>query len=463
MLNLQSSLCFNSATFFTYELIPKSDTKKYIEHFDKHATRQPLGGPSFSFTYYERDYTAVVHQWKIDNIEESWAIIRDFVHNTMDTTDQTRQYVDNFTLFLVELPYLPYNAIIIKSRLNASEISKVNSYNELLNILYPLNNYMDNFEGFLYKSEARGKYRPCYVKFEIEKTDLEITKQIKIIDKLEKTSKLKPGEELAQYFETSQLLRIAHYGKEQVDSDLLTVIHKQNSFSILGFLERRPEFLTYSNFEIIFRPTQRWFHWASNTILHGIGDDDFATYFHFVSIHLFHNYLGKQLDQFDSDFNDLVSKYSEIKTGNFQEQDTLYQEISDFSEKLFFIKSGLDLIDFALKYPLQSAITNLPNFNLLSKVQYSYKKFSSSGVLKATFQGAKISMNNICKRLDIIQKKGDALKDKFEKKILFENSQTSIKTQKNMERQSKGIIIVSLITLVFTSGLYFLGYLSYTK
>lgn len=457
-MNLQSELNFDKASFFTYELIQKSDTKKFIEQFDKFASQKPKEGPNFSFTFYGRDHTSILHQWELNDTEQCWKELETEL-DFFDTTKLSKKYVNNFALFLVELPYLPYNVIVIKNELDSNKISQINSQNELLNIFHPLNRFMDRFIGIISKSGKSGKYRPCYVKFEIEENEKLIDEKLKKIKNFEKLKKLESQKEKKQYFDLSKELRITHFDKEWQKSDLLSIILKQNSFSIIGFLDRMPNRMTLSNFEIVFKKQKRMMNWAQNTAFRGL-DYDFDTYFHYASIHIFLNNVVNQLDVLDGEFDKLVTEYKEIREKSFKEQETLYQKISDLSENLFFIKSDMNLVSFELENPLSLTMKQLPNYNLMSKDQYDEENYFSRGMLQATFENSKNSINRITEKLSVTQKKVDDLKEKFDKKIILENSQSSVnlavqssKTQGIMKKQGYATIGLSAVVILLTISL----------
>lgn len=458
-MNLKSPLKFDNSTLFTYELIPKNETQKYIQQFDKFSTRKKEDEPKFTFTFFGRDRTSTVHQWEIKDIEQYWKEIKEESNKFLDTTEFSRKYVNNFTLFLIKIPYFPYDVIVVKSELDSQKISQVTSHNELLNIFNSINNFMNRFQGIIYKSGTYGKYRPCYVKFEIKENDKDVDSQLQQITKLENNKKLEDKKQINQYYNLSKKFRISHFDKEWQKSDMLSLILKQNSFSIIGFLNRIPNRMTYSNFEIIFRKKQRTVNWAQNTVFRGL-DYDFSTFFHFVSIQLFLHYVINNLDKLEAEFDNLISEYKEIRAKKFKEQEKLYQKISDLSENLFFIKSDLNLMNFELENPLSIAIKQLPNYNLISDDQYSSDNSFSIGMLQATFENGKNSVNRILEKLSVIQKKTDDLKDKFDKKIMFENSENSVKlakesgkTQKSMKWQGRITIGLTVAVLVLTGAI----------
>jgi len=481
-LNLQSPLKFDKSTFFTYELISKDETQKYIQHFDKFATKKiDEERTKFSFTAFGRDRFSIVHQWEVNDIEGSWEAIKE-ESGYFDDTKISRGYVNDFNLFLIHIPYLPYDVIVLNSELDPQKISQVTSYNDLLNIFSSINQFMEKFQGIIYRSGSIGKFRPCYVKFEIIEDGKEIQNQIKSLTNLKNNKKLDNKKQIREYYNISKKFRILHFDKEWQKSDMQSLILKQNSFSIIGFLDRMPNRMTYSNFEVIFRKKERQANWAQNTFFKGI-DHDFSTYFHFVSIHLFLHYTINQLDKLEVEFDNLVSEYREIRNKDFKEQESLYQQISDLSENLFFIKSDLNLIDFEQKNLLSTTMNNLPNYNLISEEQYSSENSFSIGMLQATFENGKNSLKNIFEKLSGIQKKTDDLKDKFEKKIMLENSQVnvdlskksvdlseksitlsekSVENQESMKNQAKltnrftiVVVIMTAALLIFTGAVFY--------
>ena len=458
IMNLQSQLNFDKASFFTYELIQKSDTKKFIDQFDKFATQKPKEGPDFSFTFYGRDHTAVEHQWEVNDLEQCWKEIEKEL-GYFDKVDTTKEYVNTFELFIVELPYLPYDTIILKSQLNHQKISQIHSRNDLLNILFPLNRFMDRFPGIISKSNNSGKYRPCYLKFEIEDSGKNIEKNLKQIKQFDSLKNLESDKDKKQYFDLSKKFRHIHFEKEWQKSDLLSINFKQNSFSILGFLFQLPNQMSHTTYEIIFKKQQRTVNWAQNTAFRRL-DYDFSTFFHFSSISLFLTHTINQIDKLDADFINLVSKYKALKTKNFKEQEELYQKITDLSETLFFIKSDLNLTSFELENPLSMTMHRIPNYNLLNENDYSSKNSFSRGLLQAIFENSKNSITRITEKLSINQKKVDDLKEKFDKKITFENSQASVdlaiqssKTQSTMKNQGYATIVLSVVIIVLTIAL----------
>ncbi len=458
-MNLQSPLKFDKSTFFTYELIPKDETQKYIEQFDKSATRiVDENQTKFSFTFFGRDHTATILQWDVSDVDSCWEEIKDELNNFYDT-EESRKYVKDFSLFLVQIPYFPYDAMILKSELDSQKINQVKSYNDFQNIFSSINQYIERFQGIIYKSGSIGKSRPFYVKFEVEQDEKNIQNQLKKIAVFEKNKKLENKKQIEEYYKTSKFFRIDHFDKDWKEKEMQSLVKKQNSFSVIGFLDFRHYKMTYCNFEVIFRKKERQANWARNTVFRGI-DYDFSTYFHFVSIHLYLYYMINNLDKLEVKFENLVSEYRKIKNKDFKVQEELYQKISDLSENLFFINSDLNLIRFEQEKLLSNSMQMLSNYNLISDEQYSTENYFSRGMLEATFENGKNSLNIILEKLSQIQKKTDDLRDKFDKKIIFENSAISVnlatesvKTQKNMSWQGWFTILLTLGLFALTIAL----------
>src|SRR5438094_349105 len=129
-----SSLCFSKVEFYAYELIPKNRTKDYLKNFDETAPRlKNENEVRFSTTYFGRDFTNIVHEWELrDGLEKCWNRI-DEADNFMHWSEYTKPFVKEFRLFLVEIPYLPYDLILVKSILDENLVKKVTDSNEQLN------------------------------------------------------------------------------------------------------------------------------------------------------------------------------------------------------------------------------------------------------------------------------------------------------------------------------------------
>jgi len=414
---------FDTATFFAYEMIAKEDLKKCISSFDVEANR--ISGddrPKYSFSYFGRNRTNIVYKWEINDLDDCWKQIEEESQLRPSWPEMTKPFVKKFTLFAVEIPYLPYDAIVLKTDMDAEKAISVISSNEQLNVLAAINSIMERYPGIIKKFNKGWKYRPCYLKFEVTQDGKQIDEKAKKIKELLENKELDTDVELKKYYDASKALRIHHYDKDHKDWNALTLIRKQDAFSLIGYLDHMPDTMTYSNYEIVVKKKNRMLNWARNTVFGAELDYDFAVYFHYVSIHLFLRDKLGDLDELEVEFDGLVTEYRNIENKSISGKDDLYQRLVGLDEKLYFVKSDLNLIEFELNNPLLETMKRIPNFNLISPEQYSQEKRFSTGMLEATYTNSKNSLVRIDEKLSRMQKKTLDLKDKLDKKIMLENT-----------------------------------------
>ena len=203
---------------------------------------------------------------------------------------------------------------------------------------------------------------------------------------------------------------------------MMTAFVKGNSISILGFLQGFSTNLTYNNYEISFDPKEKNLMWAMHTGFDNDIDYDFSTHFHFVSIAFFLTYVHRKLDDYEVDFEKLISEYRKLNTKSAEEKQRVYNKLNDFEEELYFIQSDLEKIDFVLKNPLERTMKMILNYNLISAKQFEERNIFSTGMLEAIFVNNKIDLQRILEKLSNLKKKGSKYKNKFEKDAVFENT-----------------------------------------
>jgi len=314
-----SILEFSKAEFYAYEMIPKKETKCYLENFDESASRlNNKGGTKFTSTFFGRDFTNVIHEWELkDGVEKCWKRIDEF-DNFMNWSEFAKEYVKEFNLFLIEIPYLPYDLVIIKTILNEKKAIEVTDSNDQLNILASVNLFMRRFPGIINDLGYGDKNRPCYLKFEVDVDDAFIKNKVEKIKILQQNKELKKENELKKYYEISQQLRIKHFDPGTRNYKMMTIFVKGKSISILGFLEGLTNELVYNNYEISFNPKNKVLMWAHNTGFYNKIDYDFSNLVHFISISLFLTYILRKLDDYEVNFDKLVSEYRKLDEKKFK-------------------------------------------------------------------------------------------------------------------------------------------------
>lgn len=436
------SLCFSKAEFYTYELIPKSKTKNYLKNFDDSAPRvKNEKGTKFSSKYFGRDFTNIVHEWELkDGLDMCWKQIDEF-DSFMHWSQYSKPFVKEFRLFLVEIPYLPFDLVLVKTILDENHVKKITDSNEQLNILASINYFMKRFPEIIENLGYGPKTRPCYLKFEVNVSDEWIKNHLKDIKLLGQTKELDNKSKLKKYYEASTNLRINHFDLNDVDYKMMNVFVKGNSFSVLGFLEGFSTDITYNNYEISFNPKEKRLNWAMHTAFNNEIDYDFSNLVHFVSIGLFLIYTLRKLDDSEVEFDKLISEYRNLGTKSVEDKKQLYHKLNTFEEELYFIKSDLDKIDFVLKNPLTNTMRAIINHNLISPKQYEEGNNFSMGMLEAVFTNNKNGLKQILEKLSDLNKKGLDLKNKFEKDTVFENTIS-------MNKYTKGNLLLSIAILV---------------
>lgn len=448
----KSILNFNKVEAYSYEMILKEDTKSYLKNFDESASRKnDRDGVKFSSTYFGRDFTNIIHEWELkEGLEKCWERIDEFdkfgqFDGIANTSEMGKPYVKEFKLFLIEIPYLPYDLVIIKTILDENKEQKVIDSNEQLNILMSINDYLDRFPNIIKNTMYGGKHRPCYLKLDVNVEDSWIDNKIIEIKILEKNKELKNKSELEKYYNASQQLRIKHFDPNDIDHKMMSVFVKGKSITVLGFLEGFTNEIKYNNYEVSFNPKNKILMWARHTGFSNKIDYDFSTQIHFISISIFLTYIIRKLDDYEVNFTKLISEYKTLVNKNSDEKKKFYHKLNDFEEELFFIKSDLEKIDFVLKNPLNDTMKSIRNYNLISPKQFEKGYNFSEGMLKTIFNENKNELKRIEVKLSNLQKKGLDLKNKFEKDIIFDNTLS-------MNTYSKRNLILS-ISLLIVSGI----------
>ena len=442
----ENQLNFNKAEFYTYELIPKTKTKDYLKNFDESAPRvKNENTTKFSSTYFSRDFTNIVHEWELgEGLTRCWEKIDESDH-FMHWSQYAKPFVKEFRLFLVEVPYLPYDLVLVKTILDENLVKEITNSNDQLNSIAAINYFMKRFPEIINNLGYGEKSRPCYLKFEVNVDDEYVKDCLKEVKILEQTKKLDNKNKLKKYYNASKNLRINHFDPKDSDYKMMTMFVKGNSISLLGFLENYTTNLSYNNYEISFNPKEKNFMWAMHTGFDNNLDYDFSTYIHFVSIGFFLTHIWRKLDGFEVDFDNLVSEFHNLNTKSLEEKKQLYNKLNNFEEELLFIKADLEKIDFVLKNPLTNTIKMILNYNLISAKQLEEGNLFSTGMLEAVFENDKNGLNRIIEKLSVLSKKGLDLQNKFEKDIVFENTISLNKYTKGNVWLSIAILIASVI------------------
>ena len=445
-------LDFGNAEFYTYEMISKKDTDKYLKNFDESANRiNKDGGVMHSASYFGRDFTSVVHEWDLnEGIDSCWSRIDEFdqfryFDNIKSRSVLSKPYVKEFRLFLIEIPYLPYNFVIIKAILNAKKEQEVIDSNEQLNILMAINDYMDRFPEIVKKIHYGGKHRPCYLKFSIDVEDSfieEIMKEMKI---LSQNKELKDTEQIKKYHDSSKRLRLTHFDPKSLDYKMISGAIKGKSYSVLGRLEGFLNEIEYNNYEITFNPKNKNLNWAMHTGFNNNLDYDFSCHLHFVSVSIFLTHTLRKLDDYEVNITKLISEYQRVNEKNINEKKSLYHKLNILEESLFFVKSEFDMLDFFVKNPLNQTMIQIHTCNLMSSKQHEAERYFSEGMLKMIFEGNKNGIKQIQNKLSNIQKQSQDLKNKFEKDIIFDNTLSMSKYSKRTFLLSISMLTVSVI------------------
>lgn len=448
---MDTRINFSKAEFYTYELIPKNKTKDYLKNFDESAPRVKVQNePKFSSTYFGRDFTNIVHQWELkDGLVKCWEQI-DEGDNFMHWSQYAKPIVKEFELFLVEIPYLPYDLILVKTILDEKLVEKITDSNEQLNSLAAINYFMKRFPEIISHLGYGEKTRPCYLKFEVKVDEEYVKKCMKEIKILNQTKKLDDKNKLKKYYNASKKLRVSHFDLKDIDYKMMTAFVKGNSLSVLGFLQGFTTQLSYNNYEISFNTDDKNLMWARHTAFDNKIDYDFSTYFHFVSIGFFLTHIWRKIDDYEVVFEKIVTKFHNLNAKGTEERRKLYDKLNQFGEELLFIKSDLEKIDFALKNPLANTMRMILNYNLISPKQHEEGNLFSTGMLEVVFENNKNGLNGLSEKLSILSKKCSDLQNKFEKDIVFENTISMNKYAKGNMWLTIVITIASIIIADFT-------------
>lgn len=443
---------FNKVEAYSYEMILKEETKNYLKNFDESASRKNgKEGTKFSSTYFGRDFTNIIHEWELKNgLAKCWERIDEFdkfaqFDTIPNTSEMGKPYVKEFKLFLIEIPYLPYDLVIIKTVLDENKIQKVIDTNDQLNILMSINDYFDRFPSIIKKTMYGGKHRPCYLKLDVNVENSWIDNKLTEIKTLEKNKELKNESELVKYYDASQKLRIKYFDPNDIDHKMMSVFVKGKSISVLGFLEGFTNEIRYNNYEISFNPKDESLMWATHTAFHNQIDYNFSNQIHFISIAIFLIYILRKLDDYEVNFTTLISKYKTLKSKNSNEKKEFYHQLNNFEEELFFVKSDLEKIDFVLQNPLNETMKSIRTYNLISPKQFETKYNFSEGMLKTIFDINKNELKRIEEKLSNLQHKGSDLKNKFEKDIVFDNTLSMNKYSKRNLWLTISMLVLSAI------------------
>jgi hypothetical protein len=436
-----TTLSFSKAEFYTYELIPKNKTKDYLKNFDESASRVEDKKGAISSKYFGRDFTNVVHEWELkDGLVKCWEQIDEF-DNFMHWSQYSKPFVKKFQLFLVEIPYFPYDLVLVKAILDEKRVKEITDSNEQLNTIASINYFMKRFPEVIENLGYGEKKRPCYLKFEVDVNEEYVKNHAKEIKILGQTKELNNKNKLKKYYAASKNLRISHFDCKDLDYKMMSIFTKGNSISVLGFLEGYTTNLTYNNYEISFNPKEKMLMWAMHTGFNNEIDYDFSNYVHFVSIGLFLTYALRKLDDREVDFDKLVLEYRNLSTKSLEEKKQLYHKLNEFEEEIYFIKSDLEKIDFVLKNPLTNVMKMILNYNLISPKQYEDGNIFSTGMLEAVFVNNKSGLKQILEKLSDLNKKVLDLQNKFEKDTIFENTIS-------LNKYTKGNVWLSIAILI---------------
>lgn len=445
IMSMDLPIKFDSGIFFAYELLFKTQIKEFMTNCDTAAERIDESDKTmFSQLYHSRSLTGKVHEWNLD-VKRTWDEIDEnekSVH--MHPVEiETKEYINKFCLFLIEIPYLPYDLVILKAELS-EKIFEIQSRNDLLNIFSPLNTFLGRFPGIIHSIGNIQKYRPAYLKFEKILDNEIIEKYFEDIKQLAENKQFDTKEKSDLFYNTGQKFRLSNFISEDSEHRL-TITSKMNSFTILGSMDTIGNQSSLSNYEIVFKDINRQFFWARNTGFDNRIDYDFSTYIHFISISLYLHYQINEIDKHEVSFSSLVNEYRELKEKKTSEKESFYDRLNDFDEKLFFLKSDLKQIDFALKNFLNDTIRSIPNYNAVTSELYKNNKIFSEGILDLTFNKSKNGLNQIFKKLSELQKETLDLKEKFEKDIVFENNSTMNEYTKRNTWLTISIVILSIV------------------
>lgn len=450
-MSLNLPIEYDSGVFFAYELLSKKHTPEFMKRCDEVAERVNESDKLIvSRTYYNRDWTSKIHEWKLD-VEQTWQEIDDnekSVH-MFPADAESKESIKKFFLFVVKMPYFPYDLLLLKAELN-EKIFEVKSRNDLLNIFSSLNTFLARYPGIIRSRDNTQKYRPAYLKFEKTVDSKTMKKYFDQIKQLDNNKQLDTKKSSKLFYDVGQKFRLSNFVSEDFEGHMLTLISKMNSFTILGSMDTFGNQSSLSNYEIVFKSKDRQYFWARNTGFDNRIDYDFSTYIHFISVSLYLNYQISELDKHEVAFSSLIDEYRRLKEKNMYEKKRFYNNLNDFDEKLFFIKSDLKQIDFALRNILTDTIRSIPNYNIISPKQYANNKLYSEGILDLIYTGAKNGLNQIFKKLSELQKETLGLKEKFEKDIIFENGLIMNEHTRRTTGLTFTIVILSIVITAAT-------------
>lgn len=450
-MSLNLPIKYDSGVFFAYELLGKKHTPEFMKRCDEVAERVEESDQAFfSQTYNSRDLTDKTHEWKLD-LEQTWQEINEnekSVHMfPVDT--ESKESINNFSLFVVKLPYFPYDLVLLKADLN-EKILETKSRNDLLNIFSPLNTFLVRYPGIISSLGNTQKYRPAYLKFEKILDKKTMKKYLEQIKRLNNNKQLDTKQRSKLFYDIGQKFRLSNFISEDFEGHRLTLISKMNSFTILGSMDTLGNQSSLSKYEIVFRDKDRQYFWARNTGFNNRIDYDFTTYVHYISVLLYLSYQRNELDKHEVALSSLVDEYRQVKEKNTDEKKGFYDRLNNFDEKLFFIKSDLKQIDFALNSFLSDTIQSIPNFNIISPKQYANNKLYSEGILDLNYNGTKNDLNQIFKKLSELQKETLDLKEKFEKGIILDNNLTMKEHAGKTTWLTLSIVVLSIVITIAT-------------
>lgn len=422
---------FDKVECFAFEMILKNETKKYIQNFDESANRIKKDGVKMSSSIHGRDTTFKSHEWDLNGgLESCWDEIDEndiskHVAGIEPDSKRTKPHVKKFRLFLIEAPHLPYDFIVFNAIMDEVKITEVTDPNSLLNILIPMNEYVDRFPGIINSTILSGRNRPCYIKFHSKdgdsKKDL-FEKELKIL--MENQNKT-DDKNIKKYLSASQKLSLTHFKLDSLNHDLTTVTLKEGYFSLLGFLHPITSGISIhlSNFEIIFEKSKISNHvWGWNT--HFLNDIDihFSTHLLFVSAIIFLLYLIRKCDEFKIKLKELLADYQQEKTKKSFSHEEFYKKLADFNDNLLFMNNELDSISFFITESLSRTISSIRTFPLMTERKDKPRQYHREGFLKEIHELSKSQIPIIQTKLDELKQHTSQLKNKFHDDILLKNT-----------------------------------------
>jgi len=427
-----TSLNFDKVEFFAFEMILKDETAKYLQNFDESANRiKNQDTVKRSSSVHGRDTTFKTHEWDLkDGLESCWDRIDEndiskHIPNIEPDSKSTKSHVKKFRLFLIEAPHLPYNFIIFNAIIDEIKIAEVTDPNSLLNILMPMNEYVDRFSGIIKSTIGGGRNRPCYIKFHSKDGDSKIDLFDGELRILRKNQNKIDDESVKKYFLASQKLCLTHFKLDSLNHDLTTVTLKEGYLSLLGFLHPMSSGIPVhlSNFEFVFQKSRISHHiWGFQT--HFLNDIDihFSTHLLFVSTIIFSLHLIRKCDKFKIKLKDLLADYQQQKNKKSFSHEEFYKKLTDLDDNLLFVNDELDNISFFINKSLSETITNIRTFPLMTERHNTPLQYHREGFLKEIHDLSKSQIPIIQTKMDELKQYISQLKNKFHDDILLKNT-----------------------------------------